>query len=466
MTVLILFGATGDLARRKLFPTLSKLQRHRKLPPDFSILAIGRRPYTAAEFRHAVAASEPELPLPDITYLQADYTSAATYQAVTERIASLSPDRALYYLAVPPADYGQITESLGASGLLKSSESVTYTLAIEKPFGQDLESARRLDQALQKWLPEDRIYRVDHYLGKEAVQNILAFRFANDLFQSVWNNRHIDHIQITAAETIGIENRAAYYDQTGAIRDLFQNHLLQLVTLLTIDEPSALSAEAITREERKILESLRVVPESVVLGQYDGYRDERGVAPDSTTETFVSAELSIDTERWRTVPIYVRAGKYLARNITEISVQFKEMGRQLFALQDARKASNVLSFRIQPEEGVSLRLIAKTPGENLVAQAVNMEFCYASGFHTRIPEAYERLLCDIIAGDTTLGLRSSIIEESWRIVDPIIERYKDTPRHTYVPGSWGPDASHTLLERSGRTWLAHESTVCNGIFVE
>jgi glucose-6-phosphate 1-dehydrogenase len=366
----------------------------------------------------------------------------------------------LYYLAVPPSAIATLVREIGE----RRATEGWARLIVEKPFGQDLASARRLNEEIRRSFDENEIFRIDHYLGKETVQNMLALRFANGIFEPLWSRQYVDHVQITVAESIGIEGRAAFYEQAGATRDVLQNHLLQLLALTAMEPPIDFDADAVRNEKAKVLRATEV--DAVVRGQYGrgyvegkevpGYREEEGIDPESTTETFVAAKLRVDTWRWADTPFYVRTGKRLAKRETTIAVQFKRVPQSLFAHSDGLRP-NVLAIHVQPDEGVSLGIGAKVPGQGMTVRTVNMDFLYGGAFRTGLPEAYERLILDAMRGDPTLFTRADEIEEQWRIVDSIHSRWAgqepDFPNSD--AGTWGPEAADELITRDGRTWRRH-----------
>lgn len=477
-TNLIIFGSTGDLSRQKLFPTLFGMLVHGLLTNELKIIAIGRRPYSIKEFRQEVrTAVEKHSHFTEeiyqtfetlIDYVQMDFHQGEDFSRLTKYLANqkTAPTNRVYYLAVPPESYSPILSNLRENGLAEEIKGGWSRVVLEKPFGYDLASAQKLNQQIQECFGEERVFRIDHYLGKETVQNILAFRFANGVFEPLWNNQHIDHIQITVAEEEGIGSRGNFYDKTGAIRDVLQNHLIQLLAVLTIEEPTAFTHQALSDEKVKIISQLKIDPSQTILGQYDGYLTEPNVHPQSQTETYVMSVFTIDTDRWRGVPIYARTGKKLTKRVSEVSVQFKQPRQHLFRPLNEEKKANILTFRLQPDEGIGLQLGVKTPRHNLQVQSVLMEFCYGPAFRLRLPDAYERLFVDILSGDKTLALRRDTVEESWKAVEDLLKHHSDFPLRPYSAGSWGPKEAEEILGQEGLTWYTHESQVCNSILLE
>ncbi|MBU6388902.1 glucose-6-phosphate dehydrogenase [Patescibacteria group bacterium] len=479
-TTAIIFGATGDLAQQKLFPTLFQLIVREEVSERLTLLAIGRRPYSREQFlemvkenlekKRVITPEEWEKFQPHVLYYQMDFNQRDSYEPLCKFLVGEEEKRGgcnrLFYLSVPPTSYQTILSHIHASGLHQQAAGRWRRIIVEKPFGTDLTSARELDAHIKALFTEDQIYRIDHYLGKETVQNILAFRFANGIFEPLWNRENVDHIQITVAEEEGIKSRGAYYDQAGAFRDLMQSHILQLLALLTMEKPDDFTFAGLSDQKTAVLEKARFDPEQTVFGQYEGYLEEAKVAEGSQTETYGMTTCYIDDDRWRGVPIYLRTGKGLAKRISEISLQFKKPQQDLFSYTTPRKQANVLTFRIQPDEGIALRLGVKTPRQNMQVEPVQMEFCYSMSFRTELPDAYERLFRDVLMGDQSLCLREDNIEASWKIVDRVLEAKADGSVRRYHIGSWGPAAADQILEREGREWFAHESTVCNGIVLE
>jgi glucose-6-phosphate 1-dehydrogenase len=485
----VLFGATGDLAHRKVMPAIYQLLRTNLLPAEFSVVAVARRPYTDDAFRAEVRASLEKYsrvqPIDEgawaelakrITYQQLDFSDDSGYDRLGQRLDALDAERGtagnrLYYLATQPSQVTEIVRQMGRVGLDHELHGSGWRrVVVEKPFGRDLESARRLNHELNKVFREAQIYRIDHYLGKETVRNLLVFRFGNGIFEPVWNRSYVDHVQITVAESIGAEGRGAFYEETGASRDILQNHLLQLMTLVAMEPPSSFSADALRDQKVQVLRSIAApdvehVKNSIVRGQYGpgwiggestpGYREEPEVDPESETETFVAGCFTIDDWRWSGVPFYLRAGKRMPKRATEIAIQFKEVPLKLFRESPGDPAPNVLAMRIQPDEGIMLRFAAKVPGLGLDVRSVNMDFAYGTSFAVDSPDAYETLILDALLGDASLFTRADEVEAAWSIVTPIINTWADMPAPRfpdYAAGTWGPEAATELLERDGRRW--------------
>jgi glucose-6-phosphate 1-dehydrogenase len=485
---MVIFGASGDLTKRKLIPALYNLAREQLLPRQFAIVGVARRPMSHDGFRQkltqdlqefATGPVDPELwawLAPRLYYLPGDGQDPQTYRRLQALLGQLdqqhgTPGNYLFYLATAPGLFAAVIHQLGAAGLLQEEPGRWRRAIIEKPFGRDFASARALNQEIRRVLQERQIYRIDHYLGKETVQNILVFRFANGIFEPIWNRRYIDHVQITVAETVGVEERGGYYDGTGALRDMVPNHIFQLITLTAMEPPVSFDADAVRDEQTKILRAIQPLsPEEVltrtVRGQYgegclDGeavpaYRAEKQVAADSRTETFVALKLLIENWRWADVPFYLRTGKRLPKRVTEIAIQFKRAPFMPFrktAVQ--RLPPNLLVLHIQPDEGISLRFGAKVPGPLVRLGAVHMDFRYADYFGCTPSTGYERLLYDGMTGDATLFQRADMVEAAWSVVAPILDVWGALPPRdfpNYAAGTWGPKAAAELLERDGRQW--------------
>ena len=485
----VIFGATGDLTHRKLVPALYNLAHEGQLPQSFAIVGFARRPKTHDQFRDelrdAVAQFSRFQPINPavwdslaqaIFYHQSEFADAKSYLTLGKFLEKLDAERGtagnrLFYLATTPSEFIGIIEQLGANGLVQPGRThdPTRRIIVEKPFGHSLPTARELNSVLAGIFDEPRVFRIDHYLGKETVQNILALRFANEIFDPLWNEKYVDHVQITVAESLGVEGRGGYYDQSGALRDMVQNHMMQLLALVAMEPPIALEAEVIRDEKVKVLRAIRpITPDQVlqftVRGQYargsmagqavPGYREEKNVAPDSRTETFVALKLFIDNWRWAGVPFYLRHGKRLPKGVAEIAIQFKAPPAVLFAAESpAPLQPNALVLRIQPDEGIAIRMNAKVPGHVINLQPVKMDFRYGGSFGARSPEAYERLLHDAIIGDSTLFTRRDEVERSWQIIDAIIEGWDASPApFPYESGTWGPPEADEFIERDGREW--------------
>lgn len=485
--LLVIFGATGDLSRRKLLPSLYNLARDDMLPDGFAVLGTAKEEMSSDAFR-AVAAdairhwsrSQPvdeaalRRVLQAVFYQPLDLRDKAGYNHLGQRLEQLDEERQtrhwLYYCATPPEIFAAIVRNLAAAGLARGSEDRQRRILIEKPFGVNLQSARELNRLVAKTFGEDCVYRIDHYLAKETVQNILVLRFANSVFEPVWSNHYVDNVQITVAEQLGIEGRAGYYEQAGALRDMVQNHLLQLLTLVTLEPPVSYNQQALRDEKVKVLHAVTPikadsVDQLVVRGQYGpgticghpvpGYRQEPGVAPNSTTETYVALKLSIDNWRWAGVPFYLRTGKRLARRASEVRIEFRPPPHITFGREAARDLEpNSITVRIQPDEGVILRFGAKAPEPGMQIRSVDMDFAYGRSFGRSGTDAYEHLLVDGMVGDPTHFIRADEVEAAWMIVDPIEERWATglSPLDSYPAGSWGPQAADGLVAGDGRRW--------------
>lgn len=472
--VLFIFGVTGDLTRRKLVPALFSL--FLKGLAEFRVVGFARRPWSNETFRDEAAKTLDDAAggteeqkrefLKRLVYLQSTFEDRSGYERIDSFMEGFR--NRIYYLSTPPSSYEQIIDNIGQHAGRENADGFTRII-VEKPFGSDYSSATRLNRVLGQYFREDQIFRIDHYLGKETVQNIMLLRFGNGIFEPVWNNRYIDHIQITVAEKIGVGTRANYFESSGTLRDMVQNHMLQLLSLTTMEPPNDLKADSIRTEKVKVLNSIRSITyrdvwDYTVRGQYGsgvldgeevpGYREENGVAPESQTETFVALQLNLENWRWAGVPILMRSGKRMLRKVSEISVHFKEPPHQLFHNRHPSMNRNVLIVRIQPEEGITLNMNAKMPGHTTDMRPVNMDFAYGSAFGERTMEAYERLLYDAILGDSTLYTRRDEIEASWSFITRILEGWRNDPQPIpiYEPGSAGPDAAKALAGRIGRKW--------------
>jgi glucose-6-phosphate 1-dehydrogenase len=488
--VLTIFGASGDLTRRKLIPALYNLALEHRLPERCAVIGYARSEMTHEVFRGKMREAVSQFSrtglkdesvwndfAANLYFIPGAYDEPNGYKSLHEFIAGFDggspglPVR-VFYLALPPDLYGPVIEHISAVGLAarESAGEDRTRVVIEKPFGTDLETARELNRRVHEALDESQIYRIDHYLGKETVQNIMVFRFANAVFEPIWNRRYVDHVQITAAESVGVENRGGYYEQAGVVRDMFQNHLLQLLCLTAMEPPVGFSANAVRDEKGKLLQSVRPisideVAQAAVRGQYGpgkitgnqikGYREEAGVATDSKTETYATIKLFIDSWRWEGVPFYLRSGKRLPKRVTEIAIQFKRPPLLMFRSCANDVSPNVLVMRIQPDEGISLTFEVKPPGPDICVSPLSLDFNYEEGFGSASPEAYETLLEDCIEGDSTLFTRHDWVELAWSLMDPIIQAWSRTaPKNfpNYEAGSWGPKEADEFIERDGRRW--------------
>jgi glucose-6-phosphate 1-dehydrogenase len=474
----VIFGASGDLTKRKLIPSLYRLAYERRLPAGFAIVGTSRTEMSDDDFRGKMRESTVQF-LEDspfnedlwadfakgIFYLAGDLKDPALYQRISDKLATIATERqtgpnVLFYLSTQPAYYAPVIEQLGAAGLSKeTTPDMWRRVVIEKPFGTDGETARALNDVAHRSFTEEQIYRIDHYLGKETVQNILAFRFGNGIFEPLWNRQYIDHVQITAAESIGVEGRGDYYETSGALRDMIQNHLLQVMATVAMEPPAVFEPTPVRDERAKLLRSIRIVkPNEVsgiaVPGQYTGYRGEKGVDPNSTINTYAAATFYVDNWRWAGVPFYIRSGKKLARRVTDIAIQFHRAPHRVFnhsAGDDAEPT--LLVLRVQPEEGISMRFLSKRPGSGMSLRPVSMDFKYGASFGLRSPTAYETLLVDALTGDATLYTRQDMVEASWRVVEPILNVWSEAKTiPAYEQGSWGPPESDEMLARTGREW--------------
>lgn len=488
---LLIFGASGDLTRRKLIPAVFNLYRQNLLPEEFSVVGFARSDNTDEQFREQLKialSSGRNLPEPDqkdwskfashLFYHQGQYDDPASYQSLLETLEKFgSPSgqgsNYLFYLATPPDAVPEVARQIKHADLARRGlhESPWSRIIVEKPFGHDLTSARELNTRISDVFEEHQIYRIDHYLGKETVQNLLVFRFANAIFEPIWNSKFVDHVQISVTETLGVEKRGAFYEQSGAIRDMVQNHMMHLLSLIAMESPVSLDADAIRDEKVKVLESLRSLPlecvgENVVRGQYAGgvsnghkvvgYLEEPGVSPGSTTETFVALKMYVDNWRWAGVPFYLRTGKRMPVRLTEIGIHFKSVPQVLFNTERfGFMAPNVLTIRIQPNEGISMQFQVKVPGAPMQIQSYKMDFGYHDSFGKSPPDAYERLLLEAVLGDSTLFARNDEVEAAWAYLTPILcgcAQQKVTALPRYPAGSWGPKEGDDLIESDGRQW--------------
>ena len=492
---IVIFGASGDLTSRKLIPALYHLYKEKQMPPEFRIIGFARRDKTddswRQELREALDQFSRTKPVDDtvwqsfsknISYCIGDLTDAAAYEKLEKLLSSFGSEplrrNLLFYLATLPSQFGLVVEHLHQADLLhkEGEQNGSQRIVVEKPFGHDLASARQLNSELTRYAREEQIFRIDHYLGKETVQNILMFRFSNSIFERLWNRDSVDHVQITVSEKIGVGQRGGYYEEAGALRDMVQNHLLQVTSLIAMEPPVSLDAEPIRDEKVKLLKSIRPLkPENVarqvVRGQYfasavdgeprPGYRQEPKVKPTSNVETYVAIKLFIDNWRWSGIPFFLRTGKNLPASASEVRIQFRPTPHVLFAAVCGEKLDpNALTLRLQPNEGISLRFNGKVPGTTFGVRPVRMHFSYDSEFGAYTPEAYERLLLEAMAGDATLFIRRDEVETAWKIVDSIKEAWNDKPlsnREFYAAGTWGPVAADDLLAESGHMW--HEPLV-------
>jgi len=487
--VMVIFGASGDLCKRKLLPALYSLVRERMLPAKFAVMGVARNKYSVDEFRDHMrdgcdryARRKPvdENVWQDFSrglyYKSAEFDDLDAYKQLKKELEEIdaelgTPANRLFYLSTPPSVFPMIVENLGKAGLVSRAHQPWSRIIVEKPFGRDLESARKLNRELKQVFREAQIYRIDHYLGKETVQNMLTFRFANGLFEPIWNQYHVHHVQITSAESLGVEGRGSYFEEAGILRDMVQNHIFQLLCLVGMEAPISMDANAIRDEKVKFLKSLRPLPtdeldDYVVRGQYvaghvlgeavPGYREEPGVSPDSTTETFVALRLLTDSWRWANVPFFVRAAKRMPKKATDISITFRNAPTALFRNGDgANDVSNVLTIRIQPDEGISLHFGSKVPGPTMDVAPVNMEFRYGTSFGKEPPEAYERLLLDAMLGDPTLFIRDDETEASWAFISHIHQAWAERKERSipvYPAGTWGPPEADALAARRSAEW--------------
>jgi glucose-6-phosphate 1-dehydrogenase len=502
--ILIIFGASGDLTRRKLIPALFQLFRQKLLPEKFAILGVGRSEYTDESFRTELmqvlnqkeSASETGTQFPNkflrhIHYVSLNTSAISEYIILSAKLSEISqakniPSNYIFYLATPPSLYSLIPSALAAEGLNTPGNGNWRRIIIEKPFGYSMQTATELNKSLLTYFTEDQVYRIDHYLGKETVQNIMVTRFSNGIFEPLWNHNYIHHVEITSAESIGVEDRGGYYDSSGALRDMVQNHLLQLTAVMAMEPPAVNDPTAIRNETLKVFQALKMysnneIEENVIRGQYTssqihnkqyrGYRDEKGVDPGSRTETYVALKLYIDNWRWGGGPFYIRTGKRLPTRVTEAVIHFKPSPHRIFCFDEFKpNSNNQLVIRIQPDEGILLKFGMKIPGAGFRVQDVNMDFHYSDLSEQNIPEAYQRLLLDCMNGDATLYARGDAVEEAWKFIDPVLEYWNSHPEsflHGYPAGTWGPNIADNLIEGKYMTWRYPCKNLTNdGIYCE
>jgi glucose-6-phosphate 1-dehydrogenase len=484
--VMVIFGASGDLTRRKLIPALYDLAAQRRLPMEFAVVGVSRTELSHDDFREKlrdaleehrsgqVSEDVWESFSKSIFYLPGDSKKPETYEELKGFLNHLDDERGtegnrIYYLSSSPSLFPTIVEHLGEAGMNREEDGSYSRLVVEKPFGRDLRSARELNVDLRRYFEEHQIYRIDHYLGKDTVQNILALRFSNGIFEPIWNQHYVDHVQITVAEDIGVGTRGAFYEEAGALRDIVQNHVMQVLCLTAMEPPVTFDAGSVREEKVKVLKAVRPIPEDgvegyAVRGQYErgwvfgeevrGYREEEDVAPDSTTETFVALKLFVDNWRWAGAPFYIRAGKRLPKKVTEIAIQFDPTPHTPFARGETEGLEpNVLVIRIQPEEGISLKIGAKVPGSGFEVSSVNMDLLYGTAFLEEAPDAYQRLLLDLMLGDPTLFIRADEAEGAWGILQPVMRAWSENGGvPSYPAGTWGPEEADELLGHDGREW--------------
>jgi glucose-6-phosphate 1-dehydrogenase len=474
LTQVVILGASGDLTARKLVPALFTATCAGDFPGRMQLVGVARRPWTDATFRDHLTANAPksqvcsydawEQFLRSVSYVQTHLDTLNDYGGLNKRLDEIAggPCHRVFYLAVKPELFLTSVEHLFLVGFLDQSKGLKRRVVVEKPFGSDLASSRELNAALLRMLGEDQLYRIDHYLGKETVQNMLVFRFRNAFFEPLWNQKYIENVQITVAETVGMEGgRAGYYDGAGAIRDILQNHLLQLLSLVAMEAPASLDPKSIRDEKVKVLKSMRPPTDApdpsaiIVRGQYDGYLAEPGVAAGSQTETYIAAKAFIDNWRWGGVPFYLRTGKHLKDRFTSIRIQFRMPPIGLFgSYSECHIRPNAITLRIQPNDGISIDFDVKRPGSGIVIEPAQLGFDYADKFKTHIPDAYQRLLQDVVVGDQSLFIRSDEVEESWRWSDQLREAMQTTPVHTYAKNTWGPAAADTMWGECEGRWVS------------
>jgi glucose-6-phosphate 1-dehydrogenase len=501
--ILVIFGASGDLTYRKLIPSVYDLYIQDLLPERFAVLGVSRSNLSDEAFRKKIEEGIKKF----ANYKNSDliilkkflsklyYTAINTednneYSKLDLRINQLNKEleingNCIYYLSTPPSLYSVIPQALGIAGMSRNINGNWKKLIVEKPFGYDLESAKQLNKKLQEYFDEDQIYRIDHYLGKETVQNVFVTRFANGIFEPLWNRNYVHHVEITGVENIGVESRGGYYDSSGALRDMLQNHLLQITGLIAMEPPSSFESDSIRNEIIKVFQSFRPLDEkdinnSIIRGQYlsskitgetiPGYREEKGVPPASKTETYVALKLFIDNWRWGGVPFYIRTGKRLPTRVTEVVIHFKPTPHYLFARKSLEDGCNQLIIRIQPDEGILLKFGMKVPGSGFNVQNVNMDFHYSDLMNTYLPSAYERLLYDCMIGDSTLYQRGDAVEAAWKFVDPVLKAWRDNtdiPLYGYSAGTWGPDNADNIIEDGKFKWrYPCKNLVNDGLYCE
>ncbi|MEM9896149.1 MAG: glucose-6-phosphate dehydrogenase [Bacteroidota bacterium] len=481
--LIVIFGASGDLTARKLIPSIYNLYCKDYLPPNYAILGVGRSSYSDEAFREKVVFENEHLKAGDDTlqgfselvhYEAIDTSNAEDYKRLAERIETIqskigAKPNVIFYLSVPPSLYPVIPKHLASVGLNSESDG-WKRLIVEKPFGYDLSSAQELNSSLMQDYEEHQIYRIDHYLGKETVQNLLVTRFSNSIFEPLWNRNYVHRIEITSAESVGVESRGGYYDDSGAMRDMLQNHLLQLIAIVAMEPPVNMEADSIRNEKLRVFQSIRNMSDedirkNVIRGQYlksvingeevRGYREEKGVKPESKTETFVAMKFFIDNWRWSDVPFYIRTGKKLPTRVSEIVIHFKPNHHRIFKDTPEVNSQNILVIRIQPDEGILVKVGIKVPGAGFKVNTVNMDFLYSELADAYVPDAYERLLLDCMQGDATLFARGDSVEAAWKFVDPILQKWKEDPTipiYGYPAGTWGPEGVDALIEGENMEW--------------